>query len=277
MTQRADSPNTVPATTYRYNDNLDKLYVSAPVDRIRWASVLGGLFAVLSTITVLTVLGIAVGLSTFDANNPETFGIGAGVYGAVAFIVAFGLGGFLAARTAAVAGSGNGLLNGAMVWLVALPLIVNVLGTGLDTVLGIAGSAVTTVANTAATVAGSAIEVAAPIVAENVDEIAAAAQTVAPTIAAGATQVNNALAEGTAEATVEAPVEAVVNQAQEAVATVQSQIEDIDPEDINEATRDASGAAWAALLALGLSAAAAAGGGYLGARSRPTDVAILDR
>jgi hypothetical protein len=267
MNPTVQSNTTAQPTTYRYTDDMNKLIVSAPVDRIRWASVLGGLFAVLSAIIFFTVTGIAVGFSTFDAYNPESFGIGAGVYGALSFIAAFALGGFLAARTASVAGPGNGILNGAMVWVVALPIIVNVLGTGVGALLGVATSAVGTVADTA-------VQLAAPVVAENADEMAAAAMTAAPTLESAAQTV----AEGTAESTeIAAPVDAAVATAQGVVSDVQEQVENIDPADINEVARDLSAPAWAALLALGLSALAAIGGGWLGARTTPTDVAIIDR
>ena len=263
----ASTPSASQPATYRYSDDMNKLIVSAPTDRIRWAAVLGGLFAVLSTIIFFTVLGIAVGFSTFDASNTDNFGIGAGIYGAISFITAFFLGGFLAARTSSVAGPGNGILNGGMVWIVALPIIVNVLGAGVGALLGVATSA-------AGTVAKTAIELAGPVIAENADEIAMAAMTAAPTALSAA----QTIAEGTAEATeITAPVDAAVATAQGVVADVQEQVENIDPDDINEAARDLSGPAWAALLALGLSALAAIGGGWLGARTTPTDVAIIDR
>lgn len=259
------------ATTYRYSEDLDKLIVSAPVDRIRWASVLGGLFAALAAIIFFTVLGIAVGFSTFDANNVQAFGVGAGVYGMLAFTAAFALGGFLAARTAAVAGPGNGLLNGGMVWIVALPIIVNVLGAGVGTLLGVATSAVGTVADTA-------VSIAAPLVAENADDIANAAATVAPTVVQAAQAVGTAV-ESTAEATSEIvdPAQAVVATAQGVATQVSEAVANVDPEDINEASRDLSGPAWAALAALGLSALAALLGGWAGARTTPTDVAIINR
>lgn len=256
------------ATTYRYNDDMDKLIVSAPTDRIRWASVLGGLFAVLAAIIFFTVLGIAVGFSTFDANNADSFGIGAGFYGVLAFVIAFGLGGFLSARTASVAGPGNGLLNGAMVWIVALPIIVNVLGAGVGTLLGVAAGAVGTVADTA-------VSLGAPVLAENADELAAAAATAAPTIQSAVETITDGTAEATGEAL--APADAVVATAQGMVADVQEQVADITPAEINEVSRDLSGPAWAAMAALGLSALASLLGGWLGARTKPTDVAILDR
>jgi hypothetical protein len=222
--------------------------VVAPLDRVRWSSILAGLFTVLATLIVMTVLGVAIGLSTFDANNPRNFGIGAGIYGAISALVAFFLGGFAAARTAAVAGSGNALLNGAMVWVVTIPFIVNILGTGIGTLLG-------TATDVATSAAGAAAQVAAPIVGK-------AAEQVATTPAA--------------QATVAAGAEGAVDAAQETAQDIQQQVQAIDAQDVENAARDLSGPAWAALLALGLSAGAAALGGLAGRRTMPTEVAVSE-
>ena len=221
-------------------DRVDS--IAAPMDRIRWSAVLGGLFTVLATLTVLTILGLAIGLATLDANNPRSFAFGASGFGIISAIIAFGLGGFIAARTAAVAGPGNGLLNGAMVWIVTIALIVNFLTAGIGTFLGIASDAASTAATIAAPVVGQAAEAAAEnpaLAATAVDGAQAAATNVAP----------------------------VVQQAQQAV-------ENIDPADVERAADEASKAAWMTLLALGLTAAASIIGGLAGQRSFPTDVAV---
>lgn len=229
--------------------DLPRVTVGAAVDRVRWAAILGGVFTTLATLATLTVLGVAVGLSTFDANNPDTFGIGAGVFGAFMALLAFLAGSFIAARTSAVAGAGNGLLNGAMVWIVTIVLIVNLLGNGIGTLLGIT----TDVATTAV---GAAAEIAAPVAAEAAEQVAAD-----PALAADAQA-----AAGDAAAGVE-----------QAVTDVQEEIAAITPADVENVARDASAAAWGALLALGLTAAASLLGGFLGARTYPTDIAVSRR
>jgi hypothetical protein len=234
--------------------------IAAPLDRVRWAAVLAGLFTVLATLAALTVLGIAIGLSTFDANAPENFGIGAGIYGGISAIIAFLFGGFIAARTGAVAGSGNGLLNGAMVWIVTVVLIVNFLGSGIGTLLGTAGSVVTTAANVASD--------AAAVAATN-PELVQGAQNALATPAAGA--VGTPGVAGTPGVVDPAAAVAPI------VEDVQNQLAQVTPEDVEQAARDASNAAWGALLVLGLTALAAIGGGLLGTRSFPIDVATFKR
>jgi hypothetical protein len=240
-----DAPRTNASSRVNYPD----VSVASPMDRIRWSSILAGLFTVLAVLAVLTVFGLALGLSTFDANQPRNFGIGAGIYGVVSSLIAFGLGGYMSARTTAVAGRANAVLNGVMVWIVAIPLIVNLLGSGIGSLLGTATNVATSAASTAA-------QVAAPIAGQAAEEVAENPE---------------------AQATLATGAEAVATQAQGVVQDIQEQVESIDAQDVEQAARNVSGAAWAALLALALTAAAAAVGGYLGVRTHPTAVAVMDR
>jgi hypothetical protein len=84
----------------------------------------------------------------------SNFGIGAGIWGAISTIIAFLLGGWVAARSAAVRGRDNALLNGAMVWAVAIPLIMYLLGSGVGSMMNMATDA--------AAATSSAIAEAAP-------------------------------------------------------------------------------------------------------------------
>jgi hypothetical protein len=154
--------------------------VVTPVDRIRWASILGGLFASLTTLIVLGVLGLAVGLTSYDTGDPlSSFGLGAGIWSAISTILAFLIGGWLAARTAATRGRGNGVLNGAMVWAVAIPLMLYLLSSGLGSLLNTAGDVAATGAATVAPAAAEAVDnTAAPAV----ENAGAAAQATASAI-----------------------------------------------------------------------------------------------
>ncbi len=120
-----------------------------PTDRVRWAPILAGLFTVLASLVFFTVLGLALGLETLDADNPRNFGIGAGIYGIIAGLVSFALGGFIAAKTAAVTGVGNAILQSGMVWIVTIALIVNFIGTGVSTIINVASSTAATAADVA--------------------------------------------------------------------------------------------------------------------------------
>jgi len=102
-------------------------------DRVRWGPILAGLFATLATLLLLSLLGVAVGLTaaTGDPNGgavaatdkANNYGTGAAIWAAVSAIIAFFIGGYVAAHTAGIRGKDNGWINGAMVWAIALPLL----------------------------------------------------------------------------------------------------------------------------------------------------------
>ncbi|MCA0458134.1 MAG: hypothetical protein LCI00_29480 [Chloroflexi bacterium] len=231
--------------------------VTTPLDRVRWTSVIAGFFTVLATIIVLTVLGVAIGLSTVDADNPNGLALGISVYGGLTALIAFLAGGYISARTAAVAGSSNGILNGAMVWIITIPILVYVLGNGIGSLLGTAADLTTKAATVGAQVVG-------PVAGEVAGQIAANPDTAATTVAGVAGEATAAIGV-TPDPT--ALTDTVQGQAQSAVATVQTQIDGITPAQVEQTAQDASRIAWVTLLALGLSAAAAIGGGYAGART----------
>lgn len=222
---------TAPATIARNVVEADQ-----PTDLIRWGPVFGGLFAALATLISLAVLGIAIGLSTFDANNiTGAFGIGAGVWGALTALLAFLVGGWIAGKAAAFSGRTSGIMNGAMVWFVAIPMLVYLLAGGIGAL-----------ARTAGGVAGTAVQAGA----------AAAG-------GAGAAAASNPAVAATAQAGTNAAGDAAAN----AAATAQAAIDNVSPQDVNNAADTAANGAWGTLLSLGLTAAAAIAGGYLGARS----------
>ena len=202
--------------------------IVTPTDRVRWGAIFAGLFTALSTLLVLTLLGLAIGAASYDPGDRASgFGVGAGIWSGISLLIAFAIGGFVAARTAAVTGPRNGLLNGALLWAVAIPLLLYALGSGVSALLGTAGR----VAATGATIAGQ-------VAAENADDPAARA---------------------TAAAAGEA--------GQDAAANLQATAQALNtPENQATAARGVRNAALGALLPLLLSLGAASLGGYLGAR-----------
>jgi len=128
--------------------------VVTPTDRVRWGPVIAGLLTALSTLVVLSVLGAAITASTYDGDDTaRNYGIRAGLWGAISALIAFALGGWVAARTAAVRGRNNGVLNGAMVWVAAVPLLVYMVGTGISAAARAANSVAQTASQTAAAAA----------------------------------------------------------------------------------------------------------------------------
>lgn len=236
-----DAPNTtkrsVPVQTQPVTTQLHDIdtTVVTPVDRVRWGPMLAGMFSALSTLLVLTLVGLAIGAASFNPGDRASgFGVGAGIWSAISLLLAFAVGGYVAARTAAVAGGRNGMINGALMWAVAIPLLLYALGSGVGALLGTAGS----IAATGVTVAGQVASGAA----SNPDTVA--------TAQAGAAVAPNAAA-----------------TAQAGIANVQATAQALNTPQNQEAVADGvRNAALGALVPLLLSLGAAALGGYLGAR-----------
>ncbi|MDQ2997508.1 MAG: hypothetical protein M3R61_10680 [Chloroflexota bacterium] len=221
-------------TSDTFDDDRD-ITVERRKDLVRWGPVITGLFAALATLAPLTVLGLAIGLSAYDAGDQaSSFGIGAGIWGAITALIAFFVGGWLSGRTSALRGTNAGILQGAMVWFVAIPLLLYLLSSGIGALARTAGS----VAGTAIETAGSAAGVAAGQAA------------------------NNPAAQATAQA-------GAANVGAAAQATATALAGQVTPGRVEQAADTADNAAWGTLLSLGLAAAAAIAGGYAGARPKP--------
>jgi hypothetical protein len=148
-----DTPSTGVRTADRYDNGDSDVVVERSKDLVRWGPVIAGLFAALATLATLTVLGLAIGLSAYDPGDPgSSFGIGAGIWGAISALISFFVGGWMAGRSSALRGTKSGILNGAMVWFVAIPLLLYLLGSGIGAVVRTAGN----VAGSAAQAAGAA-------------------------------------------------------------------------------------------------------------------------
>jgi hypothetical protein len=214
-----------------------------PTDRVRWGPIVAGLFAALSTLVVLSVLGAAVAGTAYDpGDRARTYGIGAGVWGMVSMLVAFMIGGWLAARSAAVRGHHNGVLNGAMVWAVAIPLMIYLISAAI----GAAGRTAGAVAQTGVIAANAAAQVDQSTVDRTVPESAR------KQVDQAAGKVKGAIDEAT-----QSP------QAQPAAVAQRA----TDPANQERAADAMAWGAWSTLAALLLSLGAAAVGGYMGART----------
>jgi hypothetical protein len=214
-----------------------------PTDLVRWGPVLAGLFSALATLVTLSVLGLAIGFTSYDPGDPgRAFGIGAGIWGAISALLSFLVGGFIAGRTAAFSGRSSGIMNGAMVWFVTIPLLIYLLGSGIGALARTAGNVAGTAAGVAGQVAGGAAAAA------DDPALQATAQ------AAG----NDPALQATAQA---------LGQSAQATAQALGQAA-TDPQNVEQAADTAANTAWGTLLSLGLAAAASILGGYLGARPR---------
>jgi DNA uptake protein ComE-like DNA-binding protein len=179
------------------------------------------------------VLGLAVGGAAFSPNSDTgNFGIGALIWSALSVLISFFVGGWMASRASALRGRSAGILNGAMVWFVAIPLLLYVLTSSVSSLLGTAGSVLGTAAQTATTAGAAA--------ADDATALTDAVQQAAPDLSAEQVQ---------------GIVTNLQNQATQAVT---------DPQNQEAVANAVSANAWRTLLGLGLAAAAAILGGIAG-------------
>ena len=109
-------------------------------NRVQWGPILAGLLTTVASMIVLTVLGLALGAAAFEPRDPgEEMGMAVAIWGAASAIVSFFLGGLVAAKSAAVAGPGTGLLNGLMDGFAAIAMILLLTGVGLGNLFGWVG------------------------------------------------------------------------------------------------------------------------------------------
>lgn len=110
-------------------------------NRVQWGPVLAGVAAALTSMLVLTALGLAIGASAFKPGTKVTdWGSWAGIYGIAAALVSFFVGGWIAARTAAVGGDFAGLVNGFVAGAASLLGLVWLSTTGLVNLVGFFGA-----------------------------------------------------------------------------------------------------------------------------------------
>jgi len=116
-------------------------------NRVQWGPVIAGLITGIATLIVLTILGLAIGTSAFEPGKTHGLGTAAGIWGAISAIIAFFLGGWVAAKTAAVGGRGSGMINGFLVGATVLALVLYLTTTGISNLLGTVGNNIGDIAN----------------------------------------------------------------------------------------------------------------------------------
>ena len=128
-------------------------------DRIRWGPIIAGVVTAFAVLLFLTVLGIALGISALGGDDdPQTWGTAAGIWGGLSLLVAFFLGGWMAARAAATLSESDGPLNGFVTGAATLLLLLWLATTALTGALGFFASTVSNLAGAAAPVAMEAVD-----------------------------------------------------------------------------------------------------------------------
>jgi len=116
-------------------------------DRVRWGPVTAGFVTAVTTMALLGMLGLAIGMTSVDAAFDVSRGApppdvqrNAAIWAGLSSIIAFLIGGFVAGRSAAVFDRGWGILNGMLVFLFAVPVMLWLAGQGFGAMLGTIGN-----------------------------------------------------------------------------------------------------------------------------------------
>ena len=185
------------------NTNETASYDVVPegLHRISWGAVIAGLVGALALLWLLTLLGSAIGVSVLDATDAAAFGEGLG-WGAIiwlllSFLIAYFIGGAMAARLSSDPTPRGGMLHGVTVWSTATILSLGLGAWGIGGTASVSTHAAGDVAKASAEVvtrSGQGLETAGQLAmqfadSELADEMQAAIKTgVAELLASGAEQ-----------------------------------------------------------------------------------------
>ncbi|MES2947788.1 MAG: hypothetical protein V4858_04520 [Pseudomonadota bacterium] len=85
---------------------------------VRWGAIFAGVAVGVSMQLLLTVLGIASGLSTTDVTRGETVGTGPLIWAGISMLIAAFVGAYVAARVSGLKRKVDGILHGVVSWAV---------------------------------------------------------------------------------------------------------------------------------------------------------------
>jgi hypothetical protein len=128
--------------------------------RLSWGAVFAGLVVATALQIVLTLLGTAVGLTAWDpGESARGFGIAAGVWAILSILISLFVGGLATGRLAGILRRKDGALHGVLLWGLSTVLTLWLLASGVSTVAGgafrMVGDALGASTNAAAQTAGA--------------------------------------------------------------------------------------------------------------------------
>ena len=104
--------------------------------RVAWGGVWSGFLVALGTFLLLSILGMAIGVSAADVGTPNTtsaksVGISAGIWSGVALLISLFIGGLVATRASMVHDGAAGLIEGVLIWVLSVLSLIYMAGSGL--------------------------------------------------------------------------------------------------------------------------------------------------
>lgn len=129
--------------------------------RLSWGAVFAGLVAAIVLQIVLTVLGLAIGLSAWDVGEGlGGIGTGAWIWAILSALASLFVGGIVTGRLAGIVTRGDGVLHGLLMWGLSLIVGLWLVGSGAGFVLG---TAFDVIGSTMASATGAAVSGVADI------------------------------------------------------------------------------------------------------------------
>lgn len=273
-----------------YSENQQGVTAASSVQqgsRIAWGGVWSGLLVAVGVFLLLSVLGLAIGVSAADVDpsqdsNAKSLGIGAAVWSGLTLLISLFIGGMVATRTGMVYDRASGMIEGVLVWVLAIILLIYLASSGISMltsgVFGALGgvtrgatAAVTSSVNVPELSSGNVDQIMARLKDPKTVQLVATAtgmpQAEAQTTLSGIAQRVESARNDPAQATAEAR-----KGAEEIASKVGARVERA----AAEAKPYASKTMWSTLLALVLALAASIGGAMMGRKqvaNRLTDVA----
>jgi hypothetical protein len=87
-----------------------------PLSHISWAAIFASLAVGISVMLLLTLAGVAVGLTAVDGEDARAITIGAAAWQTISMLIAAIVGGYVAARLSGLRRTADGILHGAVSW-----------------------------------------------------------------------------------------------------------------------------------------------------------------
>lgn len=240
--------------------------------RVNWGSIWSGFLIAVGVFMLLTVLGLAIGISTVDIGqgaNSEGLGMGAAIWSGLTLLVALLIGGMAATRSGMIYDRAAGMVQGVLVWVLFILTLIYMASSGIGMLSSSIFSALGTVTqSTAAAVknldvssltSGDASQITARLNDPSTAQVVAAAtgmsQEEARKTLTGITQKVDAAKSDPTKAAAEAR-----NGLQEVVSKAGARVEQA----AVQAQPYASATLWSTLIAMLLSLAASVWGAMIG-------------
>jgi len=101
--------------------------------KVSWGGIWGGVLVAIGLLLLLSVLGVAIGVTAVDPGDTqaESVGAGIGVWGGLSLLIALFVGGMVSTRIGAIFDRTTGFFEGALVWAVSVLLMIYLATTGV--------------------------------------------------------------------------------------------------------------------------------------------------